>query len=84
MTILAKPKPERKPAPVPAGIPGNWLHVGATAKAVLAGLEDMMHMQARRCRQVRWLAERKIGAPCDHDLSRLIDRLLIAEEALRC
>ncbi len=40
MTILEKPKPERKPAPIPAGIPGNWVHVGATAKAVLEGLEE--------------------------------------------
>ncbi len=72
------------PASIPARIPGtNWVHAGAVARAIIARLECKMRIEARRCRQVRRLAERHIGDHYDPALSNLLVRLLTAEEALR-
>ena len=75
-----KPDPARIPARIPAT---NWVHTGAVARAIIARLERKMRIEARRCRQVRRLAERHMGDQYDPALSNLLVRLLTAEEALR-
>ena len=77
---IDKPDDER----IPATIPGtNWVHAGAVARNILAELEEMMRAEAQRCRQVRQLAEQHIGDQYGPQLSRLIDKLFIAEETLQ-
>ncbi len=83
---LHDPDKTRKPADpvsIPAKIPPNWMHTGAVARAIIARLERKMGIEARRCWQVRRLAERHIGGHYDPALSNLLVRLLTAEEALR-
>ena len=86
-TILGEPRDKCKPASpasIPERIPGTaWVHVGGLARIILARLEKEMRTEARRCRQVRRLAERHIGDHYDPALSNLLVRLLTAEEALR-
>ncbi len=55
----------------------------AVTHILLAELEEMMRVEAQRCRQMWQLAEQHIGDQYGPQLSQLIDKLLLAEEALR-